>query len=128
PEPMPLLLLLLHRPEDDSGVVAQVHAAPPIGCSNGDLRTIEVGPLSQAEAVELVVRLGGDSTAAGPVLRDAGGHPLFLAELAREASPGAAPPTLDALLAARIGQLAPSAAALLRVVSIAGRPLRLDDA
>ena len=128
PEPMPLLLVLVHRPEDDAGVVAQMRQGPGVGRSTGDIRTIEVGPLSQAEAVELVAKLGGDAVGAAPVLRDAGGHPLFLAELARETLPGSAPPTLDALLAARIGALVPTAAQLLRLVAIAGRPLRLDDA
>jgi len=128
PEPIPLLIVLVHRPEDEPGVVAQVRDAPAVGRSAGDIRNIAVGPLSASEAVELIAQLGGDPVAASPMVRDAGGHPLFLAELARTATPGEAPPDLDALLGARIAALSPGAAALLRVVAVAARPLALEDA
>ncbi|MCE9576463.1 MAG: protein kinase, partial [Deltaproteobacteria bacterium] len=128
PEPMPLLLVLVHRREDDDGIVAQLHNGPAVGRGTGDVRMIDVGPLSPAEAISLVAELGGDAALAAPAVRDAGGHPLFLAELARESSPGSAPPNLDALLAARIAALPASARALLGAVAVAARPLRLDDA
>jgi eukaryotic-like serine/threonine-protein kinase len=128
PEPIPLLVVLVHRPEDGPGVVSQVRDGPAVGRSAGDIRTIEVGPLSTSEAVELITQLGGDPVAASPMVRDAGGHPLFLAELARVATPGEAPPDLDALLGARIAALSPAAGALLRVVAVAARPLALEDA
>ena len=125
-EPRPLLLLLLHRPEDDAGVVARVRHQQQ-GLAAGDLRHIALGPLPDAEARALVQAIGGGDATSESVVRDAGGHPLFLAELARTSGRRGAPiASLEELLVRRIEALPPAAAALLRTVAAAGRPLPFE--
>jgi eukaryotic-like serine/threonine-protein kinase len=123
--PLPLLLVLVHRPEDDGGVVARIRAPLP-GLAAGDVRAIEVGPLPELEARALIAAAGGGSAAA-ELLRDAGGHPLFLAELAATAQRDVGAPTrFEDLVARRIAALSPSAAALLCVTAVAARPLPIE--
>jgi hypothetical protein len=125
PEPVPLLLVLIHRLEDDAGVVAKVQVARP-GIPAGDTRCIDVGPLAPGEARQLVQALGGGSDLSAEVLvREGGGHPLFLAELARGS--GAAS-SLEELIARRIDLLPAAAAALLRTAAVAARPVPADQA
>jgi hypothetical protein len=126
PEPVPLLLVLIHRLEDDAGVVEAVRVARP-GIPVGDTRRVDVGPLAPGEARQLVQALGGGTDHSAEVLvREGGGHPLFLAELAR-GSRGAAS-SLEELIARRIDLLPAAAAALLRTASVAARPVPADQA
>jgi eukaryotic-like serine/threonine-protein kinase len=135
-EPVPVMLVLIHRLDDDSGVVGKVQIPRP-GIPPGDTRAIEVGPLRDGEARQLLHALRGanadDSTEI--LVREGGGHPLFLAELARGTGVHARGPgerdeaaSLDELLTMRIGALPASAAALLCTVAVAGRPVPLDQA
>jgi len=125
PEPLPLLLLLVHRLEDDRGVVETVRQPRP-GIPAGDVRTIDVGPLPEGDARQLVRSLGGVDDGE-IVLREGGGHPLFLAELARSTSlGGGAVPSLEQMIAARIAALPAPHAALLRTVAVAARPIPLE--
>jgi hypothetical protein len=124
PDPLPLLLVLLHRPEDDAGIVRAVKA-PPAGVAPGDVRTLTLGSLSDADA-RLLVSSFTDHTATGEaLLREAGGHPLFLAELARATGRRHPVTSLDELIKLRLAALPAPAAALLRIVAIAARPLPL---
>jgi eukaryotic-like serine/threonine-protein kinase len=128
PDPLPLLLVVTHRTEsmggDDAGIVAQVRAAPA-GLRAGDLRSIALGPLPDADARQLVEALGGASQEL--VVREGRGHPLFLAELAHStARRGVA--DLEELIAGRVAALPPSAAALLYPIAVAARPLPLSRA
>ena len=123
--PLPILVLLAHRDEDDAGVVARVSAPPP-NFPRGDVRSISLGPLSPLEAQQLVEQLGGTAAAAAGLSRETGGHPLFLSELARTTrSEREAPTSLDELIAERVARLPPSAVALLRTAAVAARPLPL---
>jgi hypothetical protein len=124
PDPLPLLLVLLHRPEDDAGIVRAVKAAPA-GVAPGDVRTLTLGSLSDADA-RLLVSSFTDHTATGEaLLREAGGHPLFLAELARATGRRHPVTSLDELIKLRLAALPAPAAALLRIVAVAARPLPL---
>jgi hypothetical protein len=129
PEPVPLLLVLIHRTDtgDDGGVVEQVRVARP-GIAEGDARVIDVGPLAAAEARMLVSALGvGASDTSEVLIREGGGHPLFLAELARGSSRrGGDATSLEALITARIGSLPAAAATLLRTAAVAARPVPVD--
>jgi hypothetical protein len=126
PDPVPLLLLLIHRPEDDAGVVARVRAELP-GLGAGDQRSVAVGPLPDEEARQLLLAVGAGSATRETVIREAGGHPLFLAELARTARHrGAEAATLEELIARRIAALPESAANLLRAAAVAARPVPFD--
>jgi len=125
-QPEPILLLLVHRREDDAGIVRAVRA-DRTGLGGGDCRALELAPLSEADARALVQSLGASDSTVTRVLRDAGGHPLFLAELARTTTTitDGVPPSLDELIQRRIARLPAPAAALLRTAAVAARPLPL---
>jgi tRNA A-37 threonylcarbamoyl transferase component Bud32 len=128
PEPTPLLLVLLHRRED-ADVVDKIEIPPP-GTPRGDTRVIDVGPLPDDEARALLRELrNGRDASSDVLLREGAGHPLFLAELARGAGDADADetPSLEQLIARRITALPASAAALLRAVAVAARPVAIDQ-
>jgi tetratricopeptide (TPR) repeat protein len=129
PEPLRVLLVLMHRLEDDSGVVEKVRVARP-GIPPGDTRVIDIGPLPDAEARQLLLALRGSTDdTAEHLVREGQGHPLFLAELARGTTGGRDDTAnLEDLIARRIGALPTSAAALLRTAAVAGRPVPVDQA
>ena len=86
---------------------------------------IDIAGLEPDDAEELARQLAGDA-AAGPIAREAIGHPLHIAELARHwrqvAGDGAgnAAPRLDDAIAERIGGLPPAHARVLALIAIAG--------
>jgi hypothetical protein len=128
PEPVPLLLILLHRAGDEAGVVAQVREPQP-GLPRGDVRILDLAPLAPDEAHQLVRALGGGTdTTSEQLVREAGGHPLFLAELARAAGAREDFASLEQLIERRVVALPAAAAALLRAVAAAARPLPVEQA
>jgi tetratricopeptide (TPR) repeat protein len=103
----PILLLCMARPE-----LLDRRPGWPGGKLNATTALLE--PLSEPETDELIERLLGDATIAGPLrarIREAAdGNPLFVEEMlamVRESENGdiVVPPTIQALLAARIDQL-----------------------
>ncbi|MCB9574600.1 MAG: AAA family ATPase [Kofleriaceae bacterium] len=97
------------------------------------LRLDELAPGEARELAGLLLP-GRDRATLDAVAADAGGHPLFLQELARHsdgvagaaaAAPGA---TFDEMLTARIDRLPRDARALLEVVALAGGPLSQEVA
>jgi len=124
PAPLPVLLILVQRLEGESSLIEALRT-PPIGWPGGDVRAISLGPLTDGEACELARVLGAEPAAG--LVEEAGGHPLFLSELARAVGRGP-PPILEALIADRTATLPPPAWALLRAIAVAGRPLSLMDA
>jgi eukaryotic-like serine/threonine-protein kinase len=124
PEPLPLLLLMVHRLGDDAGIVARVQARPP-GLALGDVRTIELGPLDSEDAGRMVRAISDASEdTADTLVREAGGHPLFLIELARSTDGHATgSSSLGELIARRVRALPASAVALLQAAAIAARPM-----
>ena len=116
----PLLLLCIARPE-------LLEHRPSWGGGKWNATTVLLEPLDAAETEELIAELGG----VGDELRDrilqvAEGNPLFLEEmlgLVRD-SGGAeveVPPTIQALLAARLDQLDPDERSVLEHGSVEGR-------
>jgi class 3 adenylate cyclase/tetratricopeptide (TPR) repeat protein len=88
--------------------------------------TIELGPLADAEARELLAGLGAPESARAEILATAEGNPLFLEQLAAVASDGgpgslSIPPTIEAVLAARLDQLPRRDLSLLEHASVIGR-------
>jgi len=88
--------------------------------------TIELGPLAEADARELLVAVGAPEPAHAEILSVAEGNPLFLEQLAAVASDRGAgslpiPPTIDAVLAARLDQLPRPQLSLLEQASVIGR-------
>ncbi|MCA9658602.1 MAG: protein kinase [Myxococcales bacterium] len=110
---------------DDNAVLrllAESEVAP-------EVTKIELGPLSEGEARRLVASLADvdpEDERLGPLIREAGGVPFFLVELARHlagADDTAAKVAFDAMIRGRVASLPEPAQNLLQVLAIAGRPL-----
>jgi len=97
-------------------------------------RRLELAELDAAEAQELVERLlpGGLSASAASATRSAGGHPLFLHELARhlqsDTTGDSRAANLEQMLALRIAQLPEDARGVLEVLAVAERPVAQEVA
>jgi serine/threonine protein kinase len=137
PEPPAALVLLGQRAEDERtspllGALRRSRAALGEPLSPLVMREIDVGPFGDDDARALIRALGSSAAgddATGALVRDAGGSPMFLAELAR--APGAEAggrSTLDQLLGRRIGRVSTPARALMEVCAVAARPLRVEQA
>jgi len=111
----PVTLLRLGRPE-------LLERRPALSGSV----TIELAPLEDADARELLAGVGAPESARAEILAVAEGNPLFLEQLAAVASEGgpgslAIPPTIEAVLAARLDQLPYRQLSLLEHASVIGR-------
>jgi hypothetical protein len=96
--------------------------------SIGDVRHIEVGPLSPEDARTLAhEHLGEASALAEQIAAEAHGHPFFIGELARHATEphdaAATPPRLEQVLSDRLRALPQTARDLLELVSLCPGPL-----
>jgi class 3 adenylate cyclase/tetratricopeptide (TPR) repeat protein len=118
----PVLLLCLARPE-----LAEEHPAWRGGAGGA---VVTLSPLTEDEAAELVAGLGGDGGLDEPtrvrIAAAAEGNPLFAehlaALLAEQPSAGLSiPPTIHALLAARLDRLEPEERAVLERAAVMGR-------
>lgn len=90
-----------------------------------------LGPLALEDARALAQHhlqgRGEDESRALGLAEEAGGHPLFIAELARHGSgAGAAPPALDDAIGARAALLADPPKTLLDLLAVAGGPLAYE--
>ena len=88
--------------------------------------TIELAPLVEADARELLEGVGAPGPAREQIIAVAEGNPLFLEQLAAvaaDAVPGKLPipPTIEAVLAARLDQLSSPQRTLLECASVIGR-------
>jgi class 3 adenylate cyclase/tetratricopeptide (TPR) repeat protein len=116
----PLLLLCMARPE-------LLELRPSWGGGMWNATTVLLEPLDAAETAELLEALGGvDEELATRIAANADGNPLFVEEmlaLVRNSPDGRVevPPTIQALLAARLDQLDASERAVLERGSIEGQ-------
>jgi class 3 adenylate cyclase/tetratricopeptide (TPR) repeat protein len=111
----PVTVLRLGRPE-----LLEVRPGPP------GSEMIELAPLGESDARALLDGVGAPETAHEQILAVAEGNPLFLEQLAAvaaQAVPGKLPipPTIEAVLAARLDQLPQRQLALLECASVIGR-------
>ena len=138
PDPPALMLLFCSRDQSDPGSWDDVSVEAPIRHAALDsllsalsprLTRIELGPLAPPDAIELARGFlrGAPARLAERVAEEAGGLPLFIAELAIHmqtvASQDSRPVSLDDLLRRRIEQLPENARELLDLVAIAGEPI-----
>lgn len=113
---------------------------------DGRLVQIALGPLDQAQTAALAAHAAGRDLApgeAGQLYRDTEGNPLFVVEAVRAhalradapgsgpsraaaVAPGALPPKVQAVLAARLMALSPAARELLEVAATVGREFTFD--
>ena len=144
--PVAMLIDDAHRSDDDlDAVLHEVTTRPnrPVVLvrtvlpefASGTPETITVDPLGEAESLELLLSLVGDTPANARIVAQADGNPLFLIETARmlrEGDPQDAsdtlrvPTTIRGLLAARIERLPAAEARLLETASAIGRVFPLD--
>lgn len=88
---------------------------------------LALAPLDDEAARQLARRAGvSDEAREAALLREGGGVPGLLVELARAAGSGAEGATLAALLERRLGAITEGARGLLEVCAVAGRPLALE--
>ena len=112
----PVLLVATARVGPDGAVAG-------IGALHVPVLEVRLGGLPRAEA-EALVRAAAPSADAARLAVDAGGHPMFLAELARRSGDsGLLALRLDDALWQRIGELDADARALLEVVALGAAPL-----
>jgi AAA ATPase-like protein/adenylate/guanylate cyclase family protein len=116
----PLLVLCMARPE-------LLERRPSWGGGKWNATTVLLEPLDAAETERLIAELGGvDEELRERILQVAEGNPLFLEEmlaLVRDSSSAQVevPPTIQALLAARLDQLDPGERSVLERGSVEGR-------
>jgi hypothetical protein len=139
PNAPPVLIVLAHREEDASTApfLKELRARWPAGA---EARDVTVGPLDAEGTRQLVLALVGGASRAGAqveekmvdaVVRESGGNPFLVEELAREAparflAANDARITLEQVVGARLAELPAHARRLLEIVAVAGRPLPLS--
>jgi DNA-binding SARP family transcriptional activator len=122
---VPLLLVCIARPE-------LLDSRPDWGGGKLNATSIRLEPLSREESVELVDNLSAtvvlDDTAKRRVVEAADGNPLFVEEmfalLTEDGRPDGAlqvPPTIQALLAARLDRLEEEQRATIEAAAVEGR-------
>jgi class 3 adenylate cyclase/tetratricopeptide (TPR) repeat protein len=116
----PILLLCMARPE-------LLDVRPAWGGGKLNATTVLLEPLTPDETAELLGALGDgmDDRLRGRILEAAGGNPLFVEEMVAVANEGegevAVPPTIHALLAARLDQLDPAERGVLERGAVEGQ-------
>ena len=116
----PILLLCMARPE-------LLDARPAWGGGKLNATNVLLEPLAPQESVELIESLTGgiDDELRGRILEAAGGNPLFVEEMVAMVPEGggdvAVPPTIQALLAARLDQLDPAERSVLESGAVEGQ-------
>src|SRR2546426_488086 len=131
PGPPPMLFVATLRTED-------IEAQPLLRsmlqrARSSRTREIQLGPLSPDQARQIVLEQVGQALSAAQetveaIVREAGGSPLLVEQLARYAATaplqeGVAGVTLAGALSARIARLPPEARVLLETLAVAGQPV-----
>ncbi|WP_164019988.1 serine/threonine-protein kinase PknK [Pyxidicoccus trucidator] len=131
-------LLLICGYRTGEGIAAgllEAHRALAAAPGNAlDLREVALAPLSEAEGRELAAALLGPNATdarASTLAHEARGNPFFIEALTQYVlEQGEAPlaqggtPTLEQVVLARVGRLAPEPARLLSAVAVAGQPVQ----
>jgi class 3 adenylate cyclase len=116
----PILLLCMARPE-------LLDARPAWGGGKLNATNVLLEPLAPKETAELIEALGDgvQDELRGRILEAAGGNPLFVEEMlamaGEDGGDTAVPPTIQALLAARLDQLDPAERGVLEWGSVEGQ-------
>jgi DNA-binding CsgD family transcriptional regulator/tetratricopeptide (TPR) repeat protein len=123
----PILLALAFRPGQAPARLSAALAAP-------GTERLWLDPLTDGEATQLLAGL--DAAAAASILRDAGGNPFYLQQLARggpqaggprdAAGTAGVPAAVAASIAEELGSLAPAERRMLESAAVAGEPFEPD--
>jgi hypothetical protein len=133
PDPPQLLLIATMRSSPSRGVAPPAQVDLPKSL-RARFRELPVGRLSPTDSAALVARLReegavGATQSAALLVREAGGHPLFLQELVRYASTRQSIDPhvrLEEVLLERISGLDENARRLMEILAITGMPLSVE--
>ena len=121
----PILLLCAARPD-------VFDARPSWAAPRPSSTLLSLEPLTDAESEELVAGLGAEARIASRVVEAAEGNPLFLEQLlalesenGRESDSTSTPPTIQALIGARIDRLEENERIVLERAAVEGRMFHL---
>ncbi len=132
-EPVPVLFIGTSRgnPDEPGPLLSALRAERSVVLP--EPVAVRLGPLGDADAESLARQIlarapDGSPDAARAIGREAGGHPLFIAELAHAATDtengaGPAPRSFAELIAHRLEALPGDALALMGIVAVGGTPL-----
>src|SRR5262249_24365843 len=129
PQQPSVLLLLSYRSEDvpTNSTLTYLRNVLTLHDSElGSWRHLDIRGMSESESRELLSNLAGgsiDQKSVEEILREAGGHPLFLAEIARYASRHGQIASLEVALGTRISHLPRPERDLLEIVATCAQPL-----
>jgi DNA-binding NarL/FixJ family response regulator len=123
PPKAPVLLALAHRPLAGTHPLAGVL---DLAAGAGGVERIEVGALDDAAAAALVATDVPPGPRRDALLRDCGGNPFYLMQLAGGGSGGDVPRTVTESIVAEVDRLDGQAAALLRGGALLGDPFDID--
>jgi hypothetical protein len=132
PDPPHLLLVLAFRSEerDTSPLLCALLPSLTELAGTLDVRDVEVGELSSADAVALALsRLGANDEArrrAETIAAESGGSPFFVDELVRHAEAGGEAVDLGEVIRDRVARLPEAARLVLELVVVSGRPVARD--
>lgn len=115
----PLLAVVSYRSEGAEGT--------PLVALFKDMRTrqdsvatrdMSVGPLSEADCLALASQIGSDTATTSTVVRESGGNPFFIHELARHTIDGGGAPRLKDIVSTRLHALPPTVQRMMVAVSL----------
>jgi DNA-binding CsgD family transcriptional regulator len=115
-----VLLVLAHRPFPPRRLCGALDRAAPSGL----VERVELGPLDDAAAAQLVAALVRPGQDCDALVRECGGNPFHLLELARNG--GDVPRTVAELVLEEVEQLGADPLRLLQGAGIVGDPFDLD--
>jgi hypothetical protein len=129
PDPPPILLVLTYRVSAAGELPSTLRRSSPATTSHKEI-DLALGPLAPEDAEQLArALLGADpgvdlAQTATAVVRESGGSPLFIGQLARELSAGrrGGNLSLQRVLTNRVRAVSEDARVLLEVLACAGRP------
>jgi hypothetical protein len=135
PDSPALLLLTCFRSEDALACAGVVDGLGAVAGEGLHVRSLEVGPLDDAQATALARHLlhSAEPEAArqaAQIVREARGCPFLVhalaGHLASATEPGVSPVSVENLMEARLRRLSAEARRLLEVVAVFGAPLRVE--
>ncbi len=132
PDSPRLLMVLCYRSEESETAPVLAELLPELRAQDAHLGEVNLAQLSPDSAGALARSLVDDPARAEAIVREAGGNPLFIGELARAGaldaaeSAGDARPVFERALMARVDALPSRSRDLLRLLAVAGYPLEWE--
>lgn len=132
PDAPRVLTVLCYRSEEEESAPVLAELVPELRAQDANLAEVDLAQLSAESAEALARSLVDDPGRVEAIVREAGGNPLFIGELARagalEPAEGDAggQPVFERALLARVATLPPKSRDLLRLLAVAGYPVEWE--